>query len=172
MGVPNHLLKTVNISRVWNMRPDNVHVGRVRLCLWTAATNGSIFITKVMHEHGESWWNDTGRGKLLIRLPELSSKPTSSHHLAQKAGGTGQKRSWIWVYEVSLFILPKSYDMGPTALLPLRRKVCCGLKSPSVETEPAIVLVQWQARKQSHRRRHETWEHTYYSSVKIYLEYL
>jgi hypothetical protein len=40
-------------------------------------------------------------------------------------------------FKVSLFILEsdilhvaKSYDMGLTALLPLRRKVCCGLLLP------------------------------------------
>jgi hypothetical protein len=40
-------------------------------------------------------------------------------------------------FEVSLFIhqnyilhAVKSYDMGPTDLLPLRRKACCGFLSP------------------------------------------
>jgi hypothetical protein len=40
-------------------------------------------------------------------------------------------------FEVPLFIrrndilhAVKSYDMGPTALLPLRRKACCGFLSP------------------------------------------
>jgi hypothetical protein len=30
-------------------------------------------------EHGEPWWNDTGRRKLLISPPELFVTPTSSH---------------------------------------------------------------------------------------------
>jgi hypothetical protein len=44
----------------------------------------------------------------------------------------------------------KSYDMGPPALIPIRRKVCCGLLSPleihrlgrDWTRDP---LVQWQA---------------------------
>jgi hypothetical protein len=56
-------------------------------------------------------------------------------HLA--AGwGTGEGNS-IWPCEVFLFILAsdflhavKSYDTGPSVLLPLRMKACCGILSP------------------------------------------
>jgi hypothetical protein len=30
-------------------------------------------ILLIMYEHGEPWWNDINRGKLLICLPELSA---------------------------------------------------------------------------------------------------
>jgi hypothetical protein len=33
----------------------------------------------VIYEHGEPWWNDIGREKLLIRPPELSGNYISSH---------------------------------------------------------------------------------------------
>jgi hypothetical protein len=45
---------------------------------------GSIVISTVIYKHGKPWWNDIGRGKLLIRSPELSGNPTSSHLLAKQ----------------------------------------------------------------------------------------
>jgi hypothetical protein len=33
----------------------------------------------MVYEHEEQWWNDIDRGKLLIRPPQLSGNPTSSH---------------------------------------------------------------------------------------------
>jgi hypothetical protein len=38
----------------------------------------------VIYEHGESWRNDIDRTKLLIRPPQLSGNPTSSHLVAKK----------------------------------------------------------------------------------------
>jgi hypothetical protein len=40
--------------------------------------------SQVMYDHGELWWNDMNRGKLVIRLPELFGNSSS------KAGGTGK----------------------------------------------------------------------------------
>jgi hypothetical protein len=40
---------------------------------------GLLLISQVIYEHGEPWWNDNDRGKLLICPPELSGNPTSSH---------------------------------------------------------------------------------------------
>jgi hypothetical protein len=37
----------------------------------------------VIYEHEEPWWKDIDWGKLLIRPPELSGKPTSSHLVAK-----------------------------------------------------------------------------------------
>jgi hypothetical protein len=45
---------------------------------------GLFFIAQVIYEHGDPWWSDTERGKLLIRPPELSSNPTSSHLAAKQ----------------------------------------------------------------------------------------
>jgi hypothetical protein len=38
-----------------------------------------LFISKVIYGHGEPWWNNVGRGKLLICQPELSDNRASSH---------------------------------------------------------------------------------------------
>jgi hypothetical protein len=77
---------------------------------------GLSFIPKEMHEHGEPWWNDDDRGKLLIVHQFLSSNPNSSHLVTE-----GMR---IWSFKVFLFILAsdflhaiKSYDMWPVALL-------------------------------------------------------
>jgi hypothetical protein len=43
---------------------------------------GLLFITQVIYEHGEPWWNDIDRGKFLINPPELCGNPTSSHLVA------------------------------------------------------------------------------------------
>jgi hypothetical protein len=59
------------------IRLDDHHVERVRLRLWTAVTIGLLIIPQVIYEHGEPWWNDMDRGKLLIRLPEFSGIPIS-----------------------------------------------------------------------------------------------
>jgi hypothetical protein len=39
---------------------------------------------QVIYEHGERWWNDIDREQLLIRPPELSGKPSSSHIVAKQ----------------------------------------------------------------------------------------
>jgi hypothetical protein len=44
---------------------------------------GPLFIPQVIYEHGETWWNDIDRGKLL-RLPEISGNPMSSHLVAKQ----------------------------------------------------------------------------------------
>jgi hypothetical protein len=36
-----------------------------------------LFIPQVIYEHGEPWWNDVDRGKLLTLPPEFSDNPTS-----------------------------------------------------------------------------------------------
>jgi hypothetical protein len=43
-----------------------------------------LFIPQVIYEHGEPWWNDIEREKLLIHPPELSGNPTSSHLVAKQ----------------------------------------------------------------------------------------
>jgi hypothetical protein len=65
---------------------DHHHVDGVSLGvrLWTAATNG-----RSAHPPGDIWawkpcWNNVGGGKLLIRPPELSGNPSSSHLVAKQ----------------------------------------------------------------------------------------
>jgi hypothetical protein len=46
-----------------------------------------IYITRVIYEHREQWWNDAERGKIQIRPLELSGNPTSSHMAACRRNG-------------------------------------------------------------------------------------
>jgi hypothetical protein len=98
------------------------------------------------HEYGEPWCNDIDRGKLLIRLPELSSNSTSSHILAEQK--EREKGNWfgltMYLAHTSkgLKHAVKCYGMGPATLHTLRRQECCGflsLKNPSSSAgiEPA-----------------------------------
>jgi hypothetical protein len=110
-------------------------------CRW-CETTGLLLISQAIYKHGESWWNDIDRGNSwFVHQSSLAVLPAESTSI--KVVGTGLKKL-TWPYEVSLSILRKSfaravksYDMGPTALLPLRRKACCGLLSLSVGIEPA-----------------------------------
>jgi hypothetical protein len=45
---------------------------------------GLLFIPQVIYEHGEPWWNDIDRKKLLIRPSELSGNSASSHLVANQ----------------------------------------------------------------------------------------
>jgi hypothetical protein len=94
-----------------------------------------LIILQVIYEHGEPRWNDIDRLKLLISLPELSGNYTG-RDIWQKAGGMGERNDNL-PCEVFLFIVAsvslhaiKSYHMGPPALFPFRRNMCCGLLSP------------------------------------------
>jgi hypothetical protein len=67
----------------------------------------------------------------LIRPPEFTAKPTSSH-LVAKQGGTGEGNEISPQKSPSIFggfsyHVVKSYNIEPTALLPIRRKACSGL---------------------------------------------
>jgi hypothetical protein len=97
------------------------------------ATNGPIVHPTCdiyIYEHGEPWWNDVSKGKLLIHPPELSGNPTSSHLIVnQEELGEGDE---FGLMEASSFILQSDFlcsvkycDMGLTALLFLKRKACC-----------------------------------------------
>jgi hypothetical protein len=38
----------------------------------------------VIYKHGEPWWKDIDKGKLVIHPPELSDSPTGSHLVAKQ----------------------------------------------------------------------------------------
>jgi hypothetical protein len=40
-----------------------------------------LFISQVIYEHGELWWDDTDSVKLMISLTELTGSSSSSHIL-------------------------------------------------------------------------------------------
>jgi hypothetical protein len=99
------------------------------------ATSEPTFILQAIHEYGEPWWNDINRGQILICSPELSRNPTSSHLVANKEELGNRDDEFglrnIFVHTSKLFLnVVKSYDMGPQALFPLQRKLCCGFVSP------------------------------------------
>jgi hypothetical protein len=61
------------------MRHFHVHAQGVRLCLWTAATNGpSVHSPVDIYQCVEPWWNDTDRIK-----PNNSKKNLSQCHSVQ-----------------------------------------------------------------------------------------
>jgi hypothetical protein len=121
------------------LQEDDDHVDGVRLRLRTEAINGPIF-----YPPGDVWsWRTTvevyRQGKLLNRPPELQQSYKQS--CISKVGGTGEENDtfsirFFYISKVSL-TCHKSYDIGPTILLPLRRKARCGLLSPSAGFEPA-----------------------------------
>jgi hypothetical protein len=91
-----------------------------------------LFIPKVIHEHGEPWWNDDDN------KGTHDSCTRNLWQSYQQSSGSKQKE-WEKVKpcKVFLFILAsdilhaiKAYNMGPPALLLLQRKVCCGFLSP------------------------------------------
>jgi hypothetical protein len=76
--------------------------------------------------HGKPWCNDSDRGKVLIRPPELLGVPSSSHLVAKheelwKEMMNFASRRTAFVHRSVLSHAVKSY-MGPITLLPLRRK--------------------------------------------------
>jgi hypothetical protein len=90
----------------------------------------------MIYEHGEQWWNDNDREKLLIRPPErtLAILPDSNLVENQEELGEGnyefclQNISFIFVEFLNMPL--KFSDMRSTALLPFRREVYCGFLSP------------------------------------------
>jgi hypothetical protein len=88
------------------------------------------------------WYMDIEKyGGMMSTEENSRSVPQNSLAVlpAELSGSKQEERGrewWIWPCEVFLFILTsdflhavKSYDMEPTALLLLRRKVCCGFLS-------------------------------------------
>jgi hypothetical protein len=65
------------------------HIDGVRLRIWTTATKGLSFVPHVIYEHGEPWWDDIGRVKLLnVHKSSLAILPAES--TSSNAGGTGE----------------------------------------------------------------------------------
>jgi hypothetical protein len=70
----------------------------------------------MIYEYGEPWWNDIDRGIFLIRPPELSGNPNSSHLVANEEL---EKEIMNLAFEVpsvmlrsDFFHAVKSYDIG------------------------------------------------------------
>jgi hypothetical protein len=101
------------------------------LRLRTVAINDPIF-----HPPGDSHGDDDASWeKLLARPPELSDNPTSTDiwkHVGGRRKDEGVRISRISIFDTSTDILHavKSYDMGFSALVPIRRTMRCGFLSP------------------------------------------
>jgi len=130
-----------------------------------------LFVPQVIHGLGEPWCNGmlTEKNSSLLHQSSLAILPAESSGSKQEEWVKGMR---IWPCQVFLFILAsyflhavKSYDMGPTALLPLRRKVCCGFLSPLKIHRLGWVWtrepwVQWQASHPLYHRGQLNTTHT------------
>jgi hypothetical protein len=102
------------------------HVDGVRRCLSELRPpTGLLFFPQVIYEHGEQWWNYIHRRKL-IPPTELSGNPTSRIISSKQEEQTKEMMNLalrsIFVHSFQvIFACRKFYDMGLTALLPLRR---------------------------------------------------
>jgi hypothetical protein len=79
----------------------------------------------------ELYW----QGKLLILAPELSGNPISSHIAAKQEKLSSEimnlaLRSIFLRTSYGFLTCRKIFDMAPTALLSLRRNMCCRFLSP------------------------------------------
>jgi hypothetical protein len=68
-----------------------------------------LFISQLIYEHGEPWWIDIDRGKLLIRPAELSANPNSSNLVANKEELA--KEIMNLPYEISLSYFEGFFNM-------------------------------------------------------------
>jgi hypothetical protein len=81
----------------------------------------------------------TGENSWFVHHNSLAILPAQPSSSKAEGTGGGNDEFFLTKYlfhtsKVSLTCL-KYYDMGPTALLPLRRKACCGFLLPSSEFE-------------------------------------
>jgi hypothetical protein len=118
----------------WEMELDD-HVDGVRIRL--RPPTGLLFISR--------WYMSMENRDGIISTGETPDSSTralwQAYHqsCSSKTGGTREENDEFCVSKCFLFILRSdflhavnSYDMGPTALLPLRRNSCCEFLSPSL----------------------------------------
>jgi hypothetical protein len=89
----------------------------------------------VICEHGETWWKDVDREELVIRPPELPGNPMSIllWYQALKTGEGNDEfgfAKYFYSYLQVIFLRGVNPTWYLPALLPIRRKVCCGFLSP------------------------------------------
>jgi hypothetical protein len=105
--------------------------------LWTADTN-----VPTVHSPADIWaWITMvewySQGKLLILPPDRSLAILPAKLSSSKTGENGEGHDkfsltkYIFHTSKGSFHAITSHDMGPMALLPLRRKACWGFLSPS-----------------------------------------
>jgi hypothetical protein len=124
----------------WSRRWEWDYVSELR------PPTGLLFISQVIHEHGEPWRDDdAGWGKLLIIWQSYWNKAEEW----KKAVRILPCKHFVHIYKWFLHAV-KSYDTGPPALLPIRRNVCCVFLSQLKIQRLGRVWtrdpwVQWQA---------------------------
>jgi hypothetical protein len=97
---------------------------------------GVKFIPQVIYEHGEPWWNDVDRGKLLTHPPELSGSHTSTV-ISCKAGGMGKRNEnsalqivFVHIFKCFLDVV-KTYDIFTSPLKEGVLQIFIALTNPS-----------------------------------------
>jgi hypothetical protein len=95
---------------------------------------GLLFIPLVICEHGEPWWWWLYHlGIIPDSFTRAFWQSDQQRHLGQVGGMDKRSENFAYQYLKYLkgsLMCHKYYDMGPLALLPIRRKVCCGFLSP------------------------------------------
>jgi hypothetical protein len=88
---------------------------------------GLLFISRggILYNHGKPWWNAVDRGNLV-----------ATRRNGQRKWRILALQSFLLILASDFWNAVKSYDMGPTALLPIRRKACCGFLSPRPYLNP------------------------------------
>jgi hypothetical protein len=86
---------------------DDDHIDEVRLCLWTAATNGPT-----VHPPGDTWaWRTMMKWcwqrKIDLSIRAIWQSYQQSHLEASRRNG--QREWWIWPCKVFLFVLASDF---------------------------------------------------------------
>jgi hypothetical protein len=97
---------------------------------------GLLFIPRVTCERGQEWWWWWWWWWLGKTADSSTSGNPSSRDIWERVGGMVAEvrisRVSIWDALTDLEHAVKSYDVGPPALLPIRRKLCCGILSSKI----------------------------------------
>jgi hypothetical protein len=124
-----------------------VHADGVRLCHWTAATNGPI-----IHPPGDKWvWRATVEWYSYVKAKELKGKPVqvplcpvqSPYGLTRASAVTGQQlTAWAMVQPSRSISKVTGYELGGQSLIPSGRLFLLATKSipPKAPTQP---LIKW-----------------------------
>jgi hypothetical protein len=155
-GLDNHLLQKHSLLQ------SNPHCRYVCccLCLWGEAMSLNCGHQRIIvHPPGDTWaWREQRRNNIDRGTPDSSTRSLwqsyQHNHLVayqEELAMNFALRSISFIFRMYFLHAVKSYDMGPMALLHLRRKVCCGfLSSLKIHCpRPGLnlrTLGQWQAR--------------------------
>jgi hypothetical protein len=124
-----------------------IHIHNMLISCWWSCRWGETTFLNYSHQRaycsspGDIWaWRTMVEWCRQKKTPDSYTRALwQFYHQSDLIGSrrNGQRELWIWPCELFLFILAsdfvnavKPYDMGPPALLLLRRKLCCRLLSP------------------------------------------